>query len=725
MFGEEETEPRIRSGEILRQRPARLAVPKRVPRRLMPPPGHTPAPGSDLRAFIAILIKHWKAATIFAVVTVAVVALATFLMTPVYEPEGRIQIDPPGEEAFSLQTVNGTPDSEYISTEAAKLETAELARATVQSLGLSHNPDLAGPAALRANEAPATAERAALVHLQAQLKVSRDPGSRLVAVRFASHDPQLSAAVVNRLMKLFVERSYQSRHEAIQQSAVWLSKQLDDIREKMDQSSRAVLDFQRKHGIADTGHDSTTMSQEVGELNKQLAEAQSQRIQLESLIQSPADASLPQISSSPVMQGLTQKRAELSGQLAQAEVIYGPNHPSVRKLQRESDELERQLRMQQSAMKSEMQTSYQAARQREALLQKQVKSATLQLGEMEQYLNLKKQADADRQLYDSLYAKIKESGIAAASKSSNIRVVEEAPVLDHPTRPHRLLNLLLGAVFGILGGLALAFIKEGLEDRIQNTEDIRSFTGLSSVVVVPSVAKNRKPLPSPKFASLAKSWEQPRLLLNEPSSPESEAMNSLRTFVMLSRERRQRVLMVTSPMAGDGKTTVATSLAVSLAKLGPTCLIDADMRRPRIARTLSLSHGPGLESLLRNMAQLGDVMQTVPHVQGLSVIATHRPVESAAELLSGFPMARIIQDLREISEYVVIDSPPVLPFAESRALSTMVDGIILVGRAASTPRIAMTRTVELFEELRSAPVLTVVLNGVDMNSKQYKYYSQY
>jgi capsular exopolysaccharide synthesis family protein len=184
--------------------------------------------------------------------------------------------------------------------------------------------------------------------------------------------------------------------------------------------------------------------------------------------------------------------------------------------------------------------------------------------------------------------------------------------------------------------------------------------------------------------------------------------------------------MVTSPLAGDGKTTVATSLAVSLAKLGQTCLIDADMRRPRIAKTLSLSHGPGLENLLRSHASLADVMQTVPHIQGLSVIATHRPVAGeAAELLSGYPMAQVIQDLREISDYVVIDSPPVLAFAESRALSTMVDGIILVGRAASTPRIAMTRTVELFQELRSAPVLTVVLNGVDVNASQYKYYSQY
>lgn len=691
-------------------------------------PGRTAPGNSDLRTFISIVLKHWKASAIFAGATIVAVAVATFLMTPVYEPEGRLQIDPPGEETFSLQAGSGNPDSEYISTEAEKLETTELARATIQALGLARNPDLAGNAALHADEAPETAAHAALAHFRAHLSVRRDPGSRLVGVRFASHDPRLSAVVVNKLMKLFIETTYQSRHDAIQQSSLWLAKQLDDIREKMSESSRAVAGFQLKHGIAETGHDSTTLSQEVGELNKQLAEAQSQRFQLESYIHSSAGSSLPQISGNPVVQSLTQKRAELSAQMAQAQVIYGPNHPAVRKLQMEADEVDRQLRLQRSAIQAELRTSYQAARQREALLQKQVKSTTLQLGQMEQYLSLKKQAEADRQLYDNLYAKIKESGIAAASKSSNIRVVEEAPVLSHPTRPHRFLNLLLGAAFGIFGGLVLAFVKEGLEDRIHTADDVRSFTGLSSIVVVPAVTAvtaDRPLLAAPKPSLTACTQEPPRLLLNRPSSPESEAVNALRTFVMLAREGQQRVIMITSPLPGDGKTTVATSLAVSLAKLGRTCLIDADLRRPRVARTFGLPPGPGLPDLLYNLRPLRDVVHPVQLVPQLSVIPSWEPNEEAAELLSAYPMSQLLQDLREISDYVVIDTPPVLPYSECRALSTMVDGIILVGRAASTPRVALTRTMELFQELRSAPILTVVLNGVDFRSSQYRYYSQY
>jgi polysaccharide biosynthesis transport protein len=725
MSGEEQIQPQPHLGDTFAPYLARLAKKQGLAEPMLFP-GRASRGSGDLRTFILVLLKHWKAAAIFAVATLAVVATATFLMTAIYEPEGRIQIDPPGEETFSLQSSNGTPDTEYISTEAEKLETAELARGTIQALGLSHNPELAGKAALHVNEAQDAAEHAALVQFQANLSVRRDPGSRLVGVRFASHDPRLSAMVVNKLMKLFIDNSYQSRHEAIQQSSLWLARQLDDIREKTATSSRAVVDFQRQHGIADTGHDSTTLSQQVGELNKQLADAESQRIQLESYTRHSPGFLLPQISSNPVIQQLTQRRAELYGQMARAQVLYGPNHPEVRKLQKELEELDRQLGLQRSVMQTELQSSYQAARRREALLEREVQNSTAQLSEMEQYLNLKKQAEADRQLYDNLYAKIKESGIAAASKSSNMRIVEEAAVLDRPTRPHRRLNLLLGLVFGVFGGLALAFVKEGLEDRIHTTDDVRSFTGLSSIVVVPAVRENTAKLSALKPSPPAMNREQqPPLLLNQPRSPQLEAVNALRTVVMLSRENRQQVLMITSPLSGDGKTTVATSLAVSLAKLGRTCLIDADLRRPRIAKALCLSPGPGFAELLRGQVSLHDVLRPFPHVPALSVIASGEASEEPVELLSSFSMSRTIQDLRGICEYVVLDTPPVLPFAEGRALATIVDGIILVGRAASTPRIAMTRTMELFQELRSAPILTVVLNGVDFRASQYKYYAQY
>ena len=281
----------------------------------------------------------------------------------------------------------------------------------------------------------------------ARLSIRRDPSSRLVVVAFSSHDPQLSANVVNTLMKLLVQRNFESRNSAIAESGVWLSRQLDDIREKMERASRALADFGEKHGIADVDPNTNTYSEKMGDLNKQLVQASADRIQYESFLAPSRDPNtLPQVNGSLVIQALTQKLAEAQAQLSQSLVIYGPNHAEPRKLQRQVDELQNAIKAQKQEIVSELRTNYRAAQAREQALSGEVRRATTDLTTLSQYEVLKKEAQADRDLYDALYAKVKEAGISAASKSSNIHIVNRARVLDHPTRPHRAFNILAGSV---------------------------------------------------------------------------------------------------------------------------------------------------------------------------------------------------------------------------------------------------------------------------------------
>jgi capsular exopolysaccharide synthesis family protein len=281
----------------------------------------------------------------------------------------------------------------------------------------------------------------------------------------------------------------------------------------------------------------------------------------------------------------------------------------------------------------------------------------------------------------------------------------------------------------LIGGLAVAFIKEGMEDRIHTTEDIRNWTGFSSVIVVPEIERPaklqmQKALPAVQPFNTLDS--RGCLLLNTPNSPELEAINALRTLILLAQpEAKHRIFLVTSPLPGDGKTTMATNLALSLSKLGRTCLIDADLRRPRVAKAFQLIPGPGLADLLRGSASLEEVLQQVRSTERLSVISSWTPSSDAAELVSADSMANLLVQLRSMFDYVVLDTPPVLPYAESRDLSAMVDGIILVGRAAVTPRAAMGRTTELLNEINSAPVLSVVLNGADLGSDYSYLYANY
>jgi capsular exopolysaccharide synthesis family protein len=698
-------------------------TPRKV-RRTAPRAYRRPPPSDWLRA-LKVISKQWRWSVLFAITVVAVVTTVTLLMKPIYESEGRLQIDPPGSEVFSLNATGvGLIDSEYIATEAQKLQTDDLALATIRALHLDKNPEIISdvpkrPVIFGNPDESTPTELAALRSFQSRLSVRRDPASRLVGVTFAAHDPRLSADVVNSLMKLMVQQNLEARSQAIADSSMWLSRQLDDIREKMEVSSSAVASFGAKTGIADVDPNSNTYAEKMADLNKQLVLAESDRIQFQSFLSRVNDPeSLPQVRNNVVVQALTQKLAEAESQLAQSRVIYGPNHAEVRKLQNQVKELRDQIKGQSAAIVSELWTNYRAAVARETLLNGQVKVATTDLTTLAQYNVLKREAQADRDLYNSLYAKIKEAGISAASKSSNIHIVSQARALEHPTRPHRTMNILAGILLGLIGGVALAFVKDRLQDRIHTADEIRDWVGLPSVTVVPAIQTfhNEMEIWGTSQTNLKLNWRNgPNcFLLQRPNSPESEAVQALRTMLFSSQTKDPpKVVLITSPLPGEGKTTLANNLAIALAKQGKTCLVDADLRMPSVGLNFKLSPKFGLEHYLQGSANLDQVMFPSGQVRNLTIIPAVAPAEHANYLLTGGFMLKLVARLRERFEFVVIDTPPILPYADGLAISTLVDGVILVGRAGQTPRGAITRGMELLDVMKSAPILTVVLNAVD------------
>ena len=692
-------------------------------------------PPSDWQRALRIITKQWRWSTLFAVTVVALATVATLAMKPVYESEGRLQIDPPGAEVFSLDAAGaGLIDSEYITTEALKIQTDDLALATIRALHLDANPEITGKVPARAATSQESndltpGENAAIRGFESRLSIRRDPSSRLVAVTFASHDARLSAKVVNFLMKLLVERNFEARNKAIAESTKWLSRQLDDIRENMEKTTRALADFATKTGIADVDPNSNTYGEKMGDLSKQLVQAQSDRIQFEAFLKPTSDpGSLPQVRNNLFIQALMQKLAEAEAQLAQSRVIYGPNHTEARKLLNQVNELRGNLKAQREAIVSELWTSYRAARARERLLSEEVKGATTELATLAQYNVLKKEAQAHRDLYDALYAKIKEAGIAAASKSSNIHIVSQARMLDDPTRPHLRLNIMAAALIGLIGGVVLAFVKDRVEDRIHTADDVRDWPGLPSIAVVPAIhtSHNGAPIPAPNRTGLSLQRSTGNgcgipecFLLRRPNAPASEAVHALAAMLLLSLpDRAPKVILVTSPLPAEGKTTLAGNLAVALTKHGRTCLLDADLRRPAVGASFRLAPQVGLRHYLQGSATLEEITFTSAAVKWLTIIPSTMPTEDAIQLLNDEPVKTLIAYLRKHFNFVVIDTPPVMPYADGLALSTLVDGVVLVGRAGQTPRGAIARSMEMLEAVNSAPILAVVLNGT---SKRYDY----
>jgi polysaccharide biosynthesis transport protein len=690
-----------------------------------PPCPHLTTAFPEWQQFLRPLRTYWRSCTLFAAAFFTIVAIITYSITPVYESTARLEIDPPGLETFSLTPDKSNPqDPQYIETQAAILKSDGLAIAVIRNLRLDGNAIVVGkPARAAATSADGATqlsapENLALKYYQEHLNVSSIRNSRLLEVRFASPDSQLSAQVVNTLVESFIQENYEARYDAVMHASEWLSRQMDDIRKKADASTRALTNYQKAHGIVVVDEKQSSVSQKIADLNHQLTQAETDRIQLEAYlkgIRAGQQESLPQIRENPMMQALTQHLIETEAELSQVQTVYGENSSNVQKLKHRIDELQSRIAAEETKIVREITTNYEAARSREKLMSQEIMGATQEMSAMAQYNSLQREAQRDADLYNSLYARIKEVGITAASKSSNVRVVDKARVLDRPTWPRRGRCLVISLVLALLGGVVFAFVREGFDNSIRTAADVEKWTGLTSLTLLPTM-KTRLSDTSMKQGMSAQAF------LDQPFSLDAEAVRNLQTSILLSNpDKSPRLLLIVSPFPGEGKTTVAVKLAVALSRRGRTCLVDADLRKSGVAAVLHLNWESGLSDVLRGSVDLRNGLIAVPNRPGLEVLHAGPLSPDLDHLLSSSRMRNLVQELRDSFEYVVIDSPPLGPYADGRVLSSLVDGVILVGRCGSTTRQAIARCAHMLATLR-APVLGVVLNDVDLSSPDYQHY---
>jgi polysaccharide biosynthesis transport protein len=285
----------------------------------------------------------------------------------------------------------------------------------------------------------------------------------------------------------------------------------------------------------------------------------------------------------------------------------------------------------------------------------------------------------------------------------------------------------------LVGGVAVAFLREQFDTRIFTAEDMRIWTGSTNVSIVPLFLAapdgKRLPLPAENGGEAIVASDNGKLppgvefLLERPHSPEAEALRSLYTSVMLSRsETPPQALLVVSSFPGEGKTTVAVNLAIAMAQHGSTCLVDADLRRGRVASALGIPSKLGLTDVLNGTTSLDRVLVRVPSVPNLTVVPAHAGSIRAGQLVCSDLMPKVLEDLRRQFQFIVIDCSPLLPFADGRVLSSMADGLIFVGRSGITTREVVQQSVDLLNGVNAAPIIEFVLNAADLSSPQYRYY---
>ena len=714
-----------------------------------------------------------------ALVSLGVVAY-TLRLKDVYAPAARLEIDPPSSAALSPrdQETADEYNQEYLETQSQILQSDELATRVIRSLHLDRNAEIVGaksliryakiaatPVAVGVEEAGTASvqdqfnaaertplEMIALHTFHSRLSVGSVRGSRLVEVSFASNDPRLAQQVTNSLVAQFIDQNFKTRYATTIQASDWLFSQLSDLRQKVEESNQAVVDYQRRYGLVEEDDKDGPTSQLVSGVSHQLAEAQADRIQAEAyvlMIATGQAESLPQIRESQVYQTLTAQRAESSARLAQARAIYGEENNNYKKAQNELNELTAQLDAEKERIVNQVHTAYAAASEREQLMKASMARLKVQMSDvnerMVRYRMLRDESRANADLYNALLGRLKEAGLYAGLKSSNIRVVDPASVLDRPTAPHRSLIIATGTLLGGVFALVLAFARESLNNTIRTPDDVFDWTGLPSLAIIPLLS-SRGQGSKAVFLTLdmkrKKVGPLPRLLTTHHYTAEGEAFRELRASILFSNpENPPRVLLVASPAAGEGKSLVAINLAVALSQRGKTCLMDCDLRRPVINSVFGYPPSSGWTDLLSSLVEADEAMIRVKwtdllsasvdadeaqirvkELENLYVLPVGSQPPNPGKWIGSEQMKQLIADLRSRFTFVVIDSPPTIPFSDARVLSSLADAVVLVGRCGLTTRRALTRCVESMQEF-GAPTVGVVLNGMNFSSADYQYYN--
>jgi len=714
-------------------------------------PSHESAIGEYLR----VLIKR-KWMVLACLVTIfSLVAISSLRITKVYEAGGTIAINKldtslnfQNSATFSLDYYDPTE----LETEVKILQSDLLALEVIRELNMDRRPEFGGqtattpslelaPDPLQVDPARASAM---LGGFKGSLRVTLSQNSRIIEVHYRSADPQLAANVVNTLMQTYVEDNRKARFESTMQASDWLQKQLVDLQMKVETSQEKLVRYQKEHEILGIDEKQNIITSKLDELNKVLTAAESERMDKEALYRmvesgdpdaiattAGGDSGSGSQAASALLATLLSKQADLKIQSADLNTQFGPSYPKLAQLNNQLKEVDSQIQSEMRKVASKVRGQYTTALRREGMLrdalEKQKQEANKLNESAIEYNLLKRDSETYRALYEGILQKLKEASVSAGLKSNNFRIVDGARPPTYPIEPNIPRNLAFALMLGLASGVGLAFLLEGLDNTIRTTEQAQNISGLASLGMIPLGSKSARDGPNSKRLVIASSKEAVELVTQvRPQSQMAESYRALRTSLLLSNlGAPPKVIMVTSALPQEGKTTTSINCAVVLAQKGVrVLLIDADLRRPSIHKTLGMGPRSGLSNVLTGSTTLEQAITRTAILPNLFVLPAGTPPPNPAELLASSNMRDVLAQLREQYDHIVLDTPPSLSVTDAVVLSPRADAVVLVIRSGKTTKQALRRARDILAQV-NAKVVGVLLNAVDLTSPDYYYYYEY
>ena len=704
---------------------------------------------AQLRFWRRSIEKNQWIIALLTVLVGAITTLVVYSITPVYRATSTVYIEPAKSNVVSVQEVYGgvSGNREHIQTQLEIIKSRELAEKLVKRLKLTDDPAIDPrqkppminlpirlsdwiPAGWLPEE-PVRSEEAltaaAVRAVQADLDVQLVRLSFLIRVSFESSDKTLAAKIANVLPEVYIESDLESRLKMTQNASGWLMDRVKGLRANLDVSERALQQFRDKEKIVDSKGVALGIS---GQLNTQttalvaaqqkLAELDNAYRQVQAVLKGESRAtleSIPAVLRSPSVIPLKTAEAEAERKLAEISNRYGASHPryiaAESDLRQARDNTHRVI----DSVVSSITREYEIAKATEQTMQKSLDRSKNEIQDMSrkefQLASLERDVQTNRQLYDLFVNRAKETGATSDLQSAIARVVDPAIVPSGPIKPRKAMIIGVSLLVGLLLGIVLALTLEYLDNTVRSSEDVATKLGVPLLGMLPWVS-----------GRIAKGDLQ-RGVLNDISPAFSEAVRTLRTGVMMSAlDNPHKVVLVTSSVPDEGKTSVSLNLSFALSQVKRTCLIDADMRRPSVYKALGGEvNMPGLSNLVADTEAMSKCVHQ--HESGLFYIPSGPIPPNPSELLSSRRFADLLAKLEAMFDVIIIDSPPVQLVSDATILAGLANALVFVVRADSTPYQVSKGALEQLRKGK-AHLLGVVLNRLDVEkSERYYGYGKY
>ncbi|WP_299195656.1 polysaccharide biosynthesis tyrosine autokinase [uncultured Erythrobacter sp.] len=705
-----------------------------------------PTPQLNMRPILVeyLNILQRRKWTIMAVLAAALMAalVITLLTRPTYTATTQVQVSRDENNVTNVQGVeseNAGRDLEFYQTQYELLEARSLAERVVRRLRLDSNDNFwaahgvdpedltAGDTARSGTSSAAiasstasdprgntnTLEQAAIATLLENIAINPIRGSALIDVDYSSFDPAVSAQVANAWVDEFVAQSIARKYDSTAEARGFLEQRLEELRGRVEESERALVDFATARNIvtitSDAGGQGTAQIRErtlaaenLQGLNQQLIEATGARIEAEADLIGSGSAQ-----TTATLAALRERRALAASELAELSVQFEPGYPRVMALREQVATLDDAIASEQSRISGETRERLQSARLREADLRAQVSGLSgevlSQRRDAIQYNIFQREADTNRQLYDSLLQRYKEIGVAGVS-ASNIAVIDRAQAPDRPSSPNLMLNLVFAMLVGVVGAAGTVFLLEQSNEGLTDPSKVQELLGIPLLGSVPLIAEH----------------EDPRELVADPKTEISESYIAIRSALAFTTAHGvPKSFMLVSSQPSEGKSMSALALALVLGRMGKkVLLVDADLRNPSAHSYLGTHRESGLSNYLAGNDDVHALIQQVR--ENVDLLASGPTVPSAAELFSSDRLTLLIRQMEGEYDHVVVDSAPILGLADAPLVSQTVEAVLFVAEAGRVSARGLNSALERMAA-SSAPVVGAILTKLDQKSSLYGY----